>query len=105
MASAVVGAEGGDVAAGIASGGVLAAHLEDAGVRGAGGRRQEQRERGEEEAGARSHGLLLVGEANDGPPCAQRTATAGRLLFVPPLLRGSSSFLPTGLGGPAREAF
>jgi len=59
----VVGAERG----GASPGGEPAAHLEDAGGRGAGRHQQQQRERGVEEEGergARGHRLLVAGRAN-----------------------------------------
>ena len=62
MPAPVVGAERG----GASPGGEPAAHLEDAGGRGAGRHHQQQRERGGEEVeegGARGH-RLLVGGAN-----------------------------------------
>lgn len=115
MTGAIVGAKGADVGASTPShpGGELAAHLEDASSRGAGGGpgRRQQKHRGEEERSTPrrrwSHGLFVGGaDRNPEPPCAQQQQqlpgrAGGRLRFVsssPAGCRSSSSPRPRSLG-------
>ena len=116
VAGAVVGAKGADVGASSTasySHGELAAHLEDAGCRGAGsGPSHQQQQRGEEERSTprrrrrRSHGLFVGGADGDpNRPARSNGREAGYDSCPPPPPLAVAPPPPRGLGASACEAF